>query len=196
LKRVLLGGLALLVVLGLLLAAGWLRWPRHHPPEWAGESRPDGTPTAIHKIRHVVIIMQENRSFDSYFGTYRGADGIPGLAGNPGTLPCVPDPRRHICQRPYHDAADLNAGWPHGPDQDDRREIPNYWDYANHFVLQDHMFESDISWSLPEHLYLLSGWSAKCNGPSDPASCPSAVQDPGTPPGGPGNPKGTPPDYA
>ena len=44
----------------------------------------------IHKIRHVVIIMQENRSFDSYFGTYPGADGIPGLAGNPGTVPCLP----------------------------------------------------------------------------------------------------------
>src|SRR5579859_2157990 len=28
----------------------------------------------IHKIRHVVVIMQENRSFDSYFGTYPGAD--------------------------------------------------------------------------------------------------------------------------
>jgi phospholipase C len=25
----------------------------------------------IHKIRHVVVVMQENRSFDSYFGTYR-----------------------------------------------------------------------------------------------------------------------------
>jgi len=24
----------------------------------------------IHKTKHVVIIMQENRSFDSYFGTY------------------------------------------------------------------------------------------------------------------------------
>lgn len=31
----------------------------------------------IHKIQHVVVIMQENRSFDSYFGTYPGADGIP-----------------------------------------------------------------------------------------------------------------------
>ena len=26
----------------------------------------------IHKIRHVIVIMQENRSFDSYFGTYPG----------------------------------------------------------------------------------------------------------------------------
>ena len=33
--------------------------------------------TGIHKIKHVVVIMQENRSFDSYFGTYPGADGIP-----------------------------------------------------------------------------------------------------------------------
>ncbi len=42
-------------------------------------------PAGIHKIRHVVVIMQENRSFDSYFGTFPGADGIP--AGV-----CVPDP--------------------------------------------------------------------------------------------------------
>ena len=28
-------------------------------------------------IQHVVIIVQENRSFDSYFGTYPGANGIP-----------------------------------------------------------------------------------------------------------------------
>ena len=34
-------------------------------------------PPGIHKIKHVIIIMQENRSFDSYFGTYPGVDGIP-----------------------------------------------------------------------------------------------------------------------
>jgi Phosphoesterase family len=33
--------------------------------------------TGIQKIQHVVVIMQENRSFDSYFGTHPGADGIP-----------------------------------------------------------------------------------------------------------------------
>jgi len=31
----------------------------------------------IHKIRHLVVIMQEKRSLDSYFGTYPGADEIP-----------------------------------------------------------------------------------------------------------------------
>ena len=37
----------------------------------------------IQKIRHVVIIMQENRSFDSYFGTFPGANGIPMRRGVP-----------------------------------------------------------------------------------------------------------------
>ena len=67
----------------------------------------------IHKIRHVVVIMQENRTFDTYFGTYRGADGIPGLAGNPGQVPCLPDPAAHGCVRPYHNRNDLNVGGPH-----------------------------------------------------------------------------------
>jgi phospholipase C len=44
----------------------------------------------------------------------------------------------------------------------DQREIPNYWAYARHFVLQDRMFEPNASWSLPEHLFMVSEWSAKC----------------------------------
>ena len=47
-------------------------------------------PTAIHKIQHVVVIMQENRSFDSYFGSFPGADGIPMMGGAPAV--CAPDP--------------------------------------------------------------------------------------------------------
>jgi len=65
----------------------------------------------IHKIKHVVVIMQENRSFDSYFGTYPGADGIPMRNGVPTV--CVPDPKRGSCAKPYHDRADLNGGGPH-----------------------------------------------------------------------------------
>ena len=56
--------------------------------------------TGIHKISHVVIIMQENRSFDSYFGTYPGADGIPSGV-------CEPDPVNGGCVEPYHDPSDL-----------------------------------------------------------------------------------------
>ena len=53
-------------------------------------SRLAGGLTGIHKIRHVVVIMQENRSFDSYFGTYPGANGIPMHNGVPTV--CSPDP--------------------------------------------------------------------------------------------------------
>src|ERR1700674_5414802 len=80
-------------------------------------STPSPTPvtaSGIHKIQHVVVIMQENRSFDQYFGTYPGADGIP---RNPdGTFaPCVRDPAKAgTCDRPYHDPANVNGGGPHG----------------------------------------------------------------------------------
>ena len=63
-------------------------------------------PTGIHKIRHVVVVLQENRSFDSYFGTYPGADGLPSTV-------CVPDPRTGGCAKPYVDHADVNQGGPH-----------------------------------------------------------------------------------
>jgi phospholipase C len=192
-------------------------------------------PSGIHLIRHVVVIMQENRSFDSYFGTYPGADGIPKGV-------CVPDPGAGGCVRPFHDTADRNAGGPHDhvdalrdiaggamngfvaqaeagrtlacarqvdaptcslapkkPDvmgYHDWHEIPNYWAYARHFVLQDHMFQPDLSWSLPAHLYMVSGWSATCTRRGDPSSCHAAVQAPGSPPGEPQNTTGAVPDYA
>src|SRR5207302_1457507 len=63
--------------------------------------------TGIHKIQHVVVIMQENRTLDTYFGTYPGANGIP-----PKT--CVPDPLHGGCVKPYYDANPDNHGGPHG----------------------------------------------------------------------------------
>jgi phospholipase C len=176
------------------------------------------------KIQHVVVIMQENRSFDHYFGTYPGADGIPMQNGVPTV--CVPDPKTTRCVAPFYDSNDRNAGGPHGaPDAvadinggkmdgfiaqaqkgqqgcadpndpacagtgagidvmgyHDVRDIPNYWAYARTFVLQDHMFEPNASWSLPEHLFMVSGWSAKCSRKDDPASCVNALQSPDLPP--------------
>jgi phospholipase C len=68
--------------------------------------------TGIHKIKHVIIIMQENRSFDSYFGTYPGADGIPSKNG--AFTVCVPYPKkRGGCQKPFHDSSDVNGGASH-----------------------------------------------------------------------------------
>jgi phospholipase C len=163
--------------------------------------------------------MQENRSFDSYFGTYPGANGLPNGV-------CVPDPAKSGgCDAPYHDPADINGGGPHSQNNaaadinngqmngfvaqaeagrrgctdpnnpactnskshdvmgwHDAREIPNYWTYAKDFVLQDAMFEPNASWSLPEHLFMVSEWSAHCSRVGDPASCVNALQNPGTPP--------------
>jgi len=62
-------------------------------------------------IKHVIIIFQENRSFDSYFGTYPGADGIPMRNGVPTV--CVPNPKTGECVKPYLDHNDVNCGGPH-----------------------------------------------------------------------------------
>ena len=53
----------------------------------------------------------------------------------------------------------------------DASQIPNYWRYARDFVLQDHMFEPNWGWSLPAHLWLVSGWSAECRDPYRPSTC-------------------------
>ncbi len=186
-------------------------------PRPAGQGGTDVVPAGIHKIKHVIIVMQENRSFDSYFGTYPGADGIPMSNGTP--TACLPNPTGG-CLRPYHDTMDVNGGGPHAKrdavaDVDGSKmdgfvkerhaalpgcsdpqnpacaasgtpdvmgyhtgaEIPNYWTYARDFVLDDHMFEPVKSWSLPDHLYLVSAWSAKCHHAS-PMSCVNNIGGP------------------
>jgi phospholipase C len=162
-------------------------------------AKPSQIPRGIHKIRHIVVIVQENRSFDSYFGTYPGADGFPTRNGR--FAVCVPNPARHRCDYPYHDRSLVNVGAAHNEGAakadiaggrmngfiaeaqrtngrihtdvmgyHDARDIPNYWTYARLFVLQDHMFESDASWSLPAHLFMVSEWSATCAS-ANPFSC-------------------------
>ena len=61
--------------------------------------------------------------------------------------------RVHQAQRPgLHDRGATDVMGYH-----DGGEIPNYWAYAKNFVLQDHMFEPNLSWSLPQHLFMVSG---------------------------------------
>ena len=181
------------------------------PVASAGHARQDARPRlglqGINLIQHVIIIMMENRSFDSYFGVYPGADGIPMSGGTPTV--CVPDPMAGDCVYPYVLHNDSQLGGPHtsvaatadidGGKMDgfiaqaEKRctgtkpckalnvmgyhvgtDIPNYWAYAQNFVLNDHMYESDHSWSLPSHLYLMSGWDALCSNSADPMSCKSS----------------------
>lgn len=200
-----------LVAAVLLAAGGTCTQPQENPPS-------GGPGAGLDKVEHLIFIVQENRSFDHYFGTYPGAEGLSRDAQGR-WLPCIPDPFRDACSRPYHSRSltalggrhdhpaavtDINGGamdgflktladggnrcWVDpslpgcapllGPvDQADvmsfhtRSEIPNYWYYADHFVLQDHMFAPSDSWTLPSHLFLVSGWSASCDDPFDPMSC-------------------------
>src|ERR1700683_2369909 len=42
----------------------------------AAKALPNGWSGTIADVKHVVILMQENRSFDHYFGTLRGVRGV------------------------------------------------------------------------------------------------------------------------
>ena len=144
---------------------------------------PPAAPPGLSKIQHFVFIMQENRSFDHYFGTYPGVEGIP-----PGV--CVPNVGGQPCVAPFHDTAAVNQGGTHmwadalncingglmngfmqgaigTPDVmgwHDYHELANYWNYAQLYVLQDRLFESITSYSLPAHLYMLAAQSGGYTG--------------------------------
>ncbi|HLJ83512.1 MAG TPA: alkaline phosphatase family protein [Candidatus Eremiobacteraceae bacterium] len=157
--------------------------------------------SSVPQLQHIIIIMQENRSFDSYFGTYPGANGIPMRNGKPTV--CNPDPNTGKCVAPYLDFHDINQGGPHdaasartdidggkmdgfiataktfsSPDSvmayHDGSMLTNYWTYAQQYVLQDDMFAPSLAYSLPEHIFLVSNWSAYCPLPSKPSTCMSS----------------------
>jgi phospholipase C len=136
-------------------------------------------------IKHFIVLMQENHSFDNYFGTYPGADGLP-----KGT--CVPvDPGRpgRSCIRPFHigdnnvQPADLDhslatykSQYDHGRldgfvyalnlrNQDgrlalghyDARDLPYHWNVADRYVLFDRFFSSAGAGSFMNHMYWVTG---------------------------------------
>ena len=126
------------------------------PKNVTGSANPNlASLTGIHKIRHVIIIMQENRSFDNYFGTYPGADGIPMRNGMP--TACVPNPKGG-CQRPYHDTRDINGGGPHDPN--------NFVVDYNHGKMNGFIRERDTAKG-----------RAQCRGVQDPACNAGSIPD-------------------
>jgi phospholipase C len=197
-----------------------------------GSSAPVIDPAAgIMNLDHLIFVVQENRSFDHYFGTFPGANGIPRDADGRISV-CNPDPLNGGCVRPFHDAGPFDAGGPHHeaasdlsirdgamdgfieaarvlysvcktkPDTPRCRaaaedaygrpdvmgyhtaaDLPNYWAYARRYLLQDAMFAPTDSWTVPAHLYLVSGWSAICEGyegwdGSLPAGCTTNLERP------------------
>jgi phospholipase C len=137
---------------------------------------PVGAATPL-PIKHIIIIMQENRSFDEYFGTYPGVDGIPQgvkLSTSPGSneyvspyLESNPNPNGgpHSWEAAHvdYDNGKMDGFvWTSGANAMgyyDYNMLPYYWAYAENYVLFDSFFESVLSYSLPAHLYLVAGQS-------------------------------------
>lgn len=139
------------------------------------------TPTQT-PIEHLIVLMQENHSFDNYFGTYPGADGFA-----PDT--CIPvdpfnDPGGE-CVEPYLlNGSDVEMADPDHSDktheiqfndgnmdgfvyaltlrnQDGRlamgyyddKDLPYHWNVADEYVLFDRFFSSAAGGSLVNHMY-------------------------------------------
>ncbi|MDH4145610.1 MAG: alkaline phosphatase family protein [Acidimicrobiia bacterium] len=147
------------------------------------DDRVDGeaasTPTAT-PIKHFITLMQENHSFDNYFGTYPGADGFA-----PDTcVPVDPDVAGGSCVEPFwlgdqpitdlgHTSEVFEAQFA-GGDMDgfveafadrneeageqtvgyyDDRDLPYYWNLADEYVLFDRFFTSAHGGSVRNHFY-------------------------------------------
>lgn len=170
-------------IVGTLLAVGLLIVPRGsslgpgvlHP---AAAAERFHRPPGMSKIKHVVIIVKENRTFDNYFGTFPGAVGTTtGVihTGQTVTLGHTPDRTPHDIDHSFQAAVkaingglmnqfDLIAGGNVNGEllaytQLTERDIPNYFAYARAFVLADAMFSSLTGPSFPNHLYTVGAQS-------------------------------------
>lgn len=129
-------------------------------------------------IQHIVFIIKENRSFDSYFGTFPGANGA--ISGATSTGQVIP-----LGRLPDITPNDPGHGWTEALTSIDggkmdrfdiidggningafmsytefqQSDIPNYFSYAYNFVLSDNTFSSMHGGSFPQHLYSIAAQS-------------------------------------
>lgn len=145
---------------------------------WRRSAAPP-TPTTVTSVSvsKIVIVLQENHTFDNYFGTYPGADGAGGkglqLPLTPGGPPSAgPTHSRTLTPKDLNHNwsaahADYDAGRMDGfvyTEGDastlsyfDRSDLPRYWALADSFVLCDRYFTSAMTESAPNHLFLVAG---------------------------------------
>jgi phospholipase C len=132
-------------------------------------------PSSSVPISHVIIVIQENRSFDNLFATFPGADGTTTGLLNDGTS-------IKLKARPLESKLVLNNSWPafvtdfDGGKMDGfnwvwvnehkctcayqyvkPKQIKPYWTMAKQYVLADHMFPTQASGSFTAHLDLIRG---------------------------------------
>lgn len=134
----------------------------------------------LHKIKHIVFMVKENRTFDNYFGTFPGADGATTGTLSTGeviSLGHTPDVTPNDIDHSFQGAVkaidgglmdrfdlltggntDVN-GTPLAYTQYTEDDIPNYFAYARNFVLADEFFSSLTGPSFPNHLYTVGAQS-------------------------------------
>lgn len=140
----------------------------------------------IRPIQHVIVIVQENHSFDNYFGTYPTANGllhdyttsqlgpVNGLPSNvclPYTDSCI-SPQlstRQVQSDPAEgqlayemDYSNGGTGFatssgPQSMVYFDYHQVAGYWDYAEEYGLGDRYFAPVLSTTTPNRLMLLAG---------------------------------------
>ena len=133
-------------------------------------------------IKHIVFFVKENRTFDNYFGTYPGANGTTTATNSTGKMV----PLQHEADQVpdiSHSSESAIMAYDNGKmdkfnlisSQKDNKpkdtygnnsltqfqqsDIPNYWKYAQNFVLGDNMFSSLMGPSFPNHLYTVAAQS-------------------------------------
>ncbi len=124
------------------------------PWETLGDEVPIGEDIPID---HFILLMQENRSFDHYFGMMPGVDGLPAGASNPdengdpvaafhATEYCIHDVNHEWSgsHLEYHDGANDGFVVENNPNGEramgylDGSDLPFYWDLAQTFAISDH----------------------------------------------------------
>jgi phospholipase C len=180
-------GTALFVVVSLIVGTGALA----SADPGRAQGRPSahaGSPGGIANIDHVVVLMQENRSFDSYFGQlhFEGQPHSSVESKRPNINPLGGPPIHPFLTTNPCTSADLNHGWdgthneidggrmdgfttqnedPTDPTGSrtmgyyDQRTLPFYYRIANEFSIADRYFASVPGPTFPNRFYLLTGTS-------------------------------------
>ncbi|HEV3310846.1 MAG TPA: alkaline phosphatase family protein [Chloroflexota bacterium] len=135
-------------------------------------------------IKHIIIIVRENHSFDNLFGTFPGADGttmahvgdtiVPlnitpvhtptdlGHAGNSVSAAVDGGKMDHF----YREVNAVQGGVDIADSEYTQAQIPDYWAYARRFTLADHFFSTVLASSFPNHLVTITGqWLNTYNNP-------------------------------
>jgi phospholipase C len=153
--------------------------PEPQPTSLPPDKPPRGPLAPSDAIKHVVVVVKENHTFDNYFGSFPGAEGTSTCQLKTGTIDCpnAPDLPRDMCHQHHCALTEWNNGQMNGWEdisdsnlsgdhlawaQYHEADIPNYWAYARAFTLGDHFFAGMLGPSFPGHMFPLAaqaGWA-------------------------------------